>query len=106
MANYKTPGVYVEEISTLPPSVGQVPTAIPAFIGYTEKANKRGANLFNEPTYVSSLLEYREIFGGAYIPTDISVKLDDEKGISSVEFGKRFYFFDSINPSYWMTELF
>ena len=40
MANYKTPGVYVEEISTLPPSVGQVPTAVPAFVGYTAKAIK------------------------------------------------------------------
>ena len=35
---YKTPGVYVEEISIFPPSVAQVETAIPAFIGYTEKA--------------------------------------------------------------------
>ena len=35
MATYKTPGVYVEEISTLPPSVAEVSTAIPAFIGCT-----------------------------------------------------------------------
>lgn len=35
MASYKTPGVYVEEISTLPPSVAEVATAVPAFIGYT-----------------------------------------------------------------------
>ena len=34
---YKTPGVYVEEIVKFPPSVAQVETAIPAFIGYTEK---------------------------------------------------------------------
>ncbi|MCB9230933.1 MAG: phage tail sheath family protein [Bacteroidia bacterium] len=33
---YKTPGVYVEEISKLPPSVAEVSTAIPAFIGYTQ----------------------------------------------------------------------
>jgi len=33
---YKTPGVYVEEISTFPPSVAEVATAIPAFIGYTQ----------------------------------------------------------------------
>jgi len=38
--NYKTPGVYVEEISKLPPSVAQVETAIPAFIGFTEKGEK------------------------------------------------------------------
>ena len=37
MTIYKTPGVYVEEISTLPPSVAEVSTAIPAFFGYTEK---------------------------------------------------------------------
>ena len=37
MTTYKTPGVYVEEISTLPPSVAEVSTAVPAFIGYTEQ---------------------------------------------------------------------
>ncbi len=33
----KTPGVYVKEIRTLPPSVAGLDTAIPVFIGYTEK---------------------------------------------------------------------
>ena len=49
MADYKTPGVYVEEISTLPPSVGQVPTAVPAFIGYTEKASRNGEKFTKFP---------------------------------------------------------
>jgi phage tail sheath protein FI len=40
-ANYRTPGVYIEEISKFPPSVAQVETAIPAFIGYTEKAREK-----------------------------------------------------------------
>ena len=40
MTSYKTPNVYVEEISTFPPSVAEVSTAIPAFIGYTEKGGK------------------------------------------------------------------
>lgn len=57
--NYKTPGVYVEEIAKFPPSVAQVETAIPAFIGYTEKGPK------NEPTRISSMLEYEAIFGKA-----------------------------------------
>ena len=35
MATYRTPGIYVEEKSTLPPSVAEVATAVPAFIGYT-----------------------------------------------------------------------
>ncbi|SDI23098.1 hypothetical protein SAMN05421846_105122 [Chryseobacterium taeanense] len=57
--NYKTPGAYVEEIAKFPPSVAQVETAIPAFIGYTEKGPK------NEPTRISSMLEYETIFGEA-----------------------------------------
>ena len=38
MPDYKTPGVYIEEISTLPPSIAATETALPVFIGYTEKA--------------------------------------------------------------------
>ncbi len=56
MSTYKTPGVYVEEVSTLPPSVAEVSTAIPAFIGYTE----RGSGVAR----IRSLLEYEERFGG------------------------------------------
>jgi phage tail sheath protein FI len=57
--NYKTPGVYVEEIAKFPPSVAQVETAIPAFIGYTAEGPK------NEPTRISSMLEYETLFGKA-----------------------------------------
>lgn len=35
-----TPGVYIDEISTIPPSVAEVESAIPAFIGYTEVAKQ------------------------------------------------------------------
>ena len=38
---YKTPGVYVEEITKLPPSVAEVDTAVPAFVGYTEFGRQR-----------------------------------------------------------------
>ena len=67
MANYKTPGVYDEEISKLPASVAPVATAIPAFIGYTEKSEKNGEPLATAtPVRIMSLLEYEEIFGGAF----------------------------------------
>ncbi|RKD88370.1 phage tail sheath family protein [Mangrovibacterium diazotrophicum] len=67
MAIYKTPGVYVEEISKLPASVAPVATAIPAFIGYTEKREKDGETLpANKPVRVTSMLEFEEIFGGAF----------------------------------------
>ena len=63
--SYKTPGVYVEEISKLPPSVAQVETAIPAFIGYTATNIYNGLPLLNKPTRIKSLKEYEEIFGFA-----------------------------------------
>ncbi len=65
MATYRTPGVYVEEISTLPPSVAEVATAIPAFIGYTEKGSGRVER-------IKTLLEYENIFGKAQ-PTTFTV---------------------------------
>ena len=65
MPTYKTPNVYVEEISTFPPSVAEVSTAIPAFIGYTEKAQRGSEDLTNIPTRISSLLDYETLFGKA-----------------------------------------
>lgn len=64
MANYKTPGVYIQEISTLPASIAGVETAIPAFIGYTERATENGndTKLRFKATRISSMLEYEEIF--------------------------------------------
>ncbi|MGO4710327.1 hypothetical protein AB4Y90_14710 [Chryseobacterium sp. 2TAF14] len=61
--NYKTPGVYVEELAKFPPSVAQVETAIPAFIGHTADGPR------NEPTRISSMLEYETIFGKAKAET-------------------------------------
>jgi uncharacterized protein len=64
MAEYKTPGVYIEEIPHLPPSIASVETAIPAFIGYTEKAQWKEANdLHLTPRRIDSLLEYEQYFG-------------------------------------------
>ena len=58
---YKTPGVFVEEIPKLPPSVAQVETAIPAFIGYTEKAmNLAPDDLVKIPKKIGSMVEYEQ----------------------------------------------
>ncbi|MCT8339863.1 phage tail sheath family protein [Flavobacteriaceae bacterium TK19130] len=75
--SYKTPGVYVEEISTFPPSVAQVETAIPAFVGFTQKAEKNGEDLTDEPTRITSLLEYERWFGKAQNETGIAVSIQD-----------------------------
>ncbi|OXB06250.1 phage tail sheath C-terminal domain-containing protein [Flavobacterium pectinovorum] len=80
---YKTPGVYIEEIVKFPPSVAQVETAIPAFIGYTEKAtNKINGDLKLQPTRITSLLEYERFFGFAKPETTISVTINDVSGNS------------------------
>ncbi|MFH1373529.1 MAG: phage tail sheath C-terminal domain-containing protein [bacterium] len=64
MPTYKTPDVYVREISVFPPSVAEVETAIPAFIGYTEKAMEKAANdLILKPTKIYSLKEYERYYG-------------------------------------------
>ncbi|AXT53600.1 phage tail sheath family protein [Aquimarina sp. BL5] len=66
MPTYNTPGVYIEEISTLPASVAPVATAIPAFIGYTKlTADEDGVDLKFKPQRITSMLEYVELFGGA-----------------------------------------
>jgi len=84
--SYKTPGVYVEEISKFPPSVAQVETAIPAFIGYTEKATKEiDGDLELIPTRISSLIDYESYFGKALDETTIEVLIDDkyENGVTT-----------------------
>ncbi|MFP9114617.1 phage tail sheath family protein [Flavobacterium sp. RHBU_3] len=60
MSEIKTPGVYVEEVSKFPPSVAQVETAVPTFIGYTQTSP---AALV--PKRITSLVEYETYFGGA-----------------------------------------
>lgn len=65
--NYMTPGVYIEEVNAFPGSVVEVATAVPAFIGYTEKASRKGKSILMEPTRITSLKEYHEFFGGAFV---------------------------------------
>lgn len=58
--SYQTPGVIVKEISTLPNSVVQVSTAIPAIFGYTAIGTP------GKPLRITSLKEYETFFGGPY----------------------------------------
>jgi len=64
MPTYRAPDVYVEEISTFPPSVADVDTAIPAFIGYTDTATKNvDGDLTLKPTRISSFKEFETYYG-------------------------------------------
>ena len=74
MATYKTPNVYVEEISVFPPSVAEVETAIPAFIGFTASARKAvDDDLRLKPTRIKSLMDYEQYFGKA---KEYEIKVD------------------------------
>lgn len=94
MPTYKTPNVYVEEIATLPPSVVPVATAVPAFIGCTEKAGN-AHEYQGKPIRISSLLDYTTTFGGAY-PTDFTVNLDAQERIAQITAGNG----SSVIPTY------
>lgn len=98
MAVVKTPGVYVEEISIFPPSVAEVATAIPAFIGYTEFALDTNLKPITEPVKITSLLEYSTFFGAGYPVKDYSVKVDTTASntIKSAVPDKRYFLYDII----------
>ncbi|MDX1998907.1 MAG: phage tail sheath C-terminal domain-containing protein [Thermoanaerobaculia bacterium] len=64
----RTPGVYVTELSAFPPSVVGIQTAVPAFIGYTEKAEVSGKPVLGKAIKIGSLADYQAIFGAGFRP--------------------------------------
>lgn len=59
MAEYLSPGVYVEEYDNSPRSIEGVGTSAAGFVGLAEKGNVVGA-----PTLVTNFAEFRKLFGG------------------------------------------
>lgn len=59
----KTPGVYVVEKNAFPNAVVEVATAVPAFVGYTQKHEEKGRSLKGVPRRVTSMAEFEAIFG-------------------------------------------
>src|SRR4051812_49427796 len=79
VVQYKTPGVYVEELDAFPPSIVGVETAVPAFIGYTEKAEQGGRSVLKRPVRISSMVDYVAIFGGPFDYLFDVTPADDKK---------------------------
>jgi phage tail sheath protein FI len=84
---YKTPGVYVAEESSFGSSIISNPTAIPSFIGFTERTLNsignelnliKGSTIVREPILVQSLLEYQTAFGEADVSGIIDVTEDND----------------------------
>ncbi len=80
MAEYLSPGVYVEEVDRGPKPIEGVGTAMAAFVGFTEKAEWQRMvdgemvteNLLNKPQLITNWSQYVQRFGsfveGAYLP--------------------------------------
>jgi len=83
MSSFLTPDVYTEEVSVLPQSVAGVSTSVPAFIGFTEKAEKDKKSLSDMAVRISTFLEFKEMFGGAQKAT-FEVLIDDDEQLQKL----------------------
>ena len=95
-----TPGVYIQEMNAFSSSVVSVPTAIPAFVGYTAKAMRGTKSLLNKPTRISSLAEYVEFFGGGPKTTYTIEENDATRYKLTADEGKEFYLYNSMRLFY------
>jgi uncharacterized protein len=91
MATYLTPGVYVEEIPTIPGSVAPLATAVPAFVGYTEKGYPVGwltttVTLPPVVKRITSFMEYEAFFGGPYAEI-FKAEFTEATGVVVVDLG-------------------
>ncbi|ACE06419.1 hypothetical protein Aasi_1074 [Candidatus Amoebophilus asiaticus 5a2] len=66
--NLKTPGVYIVEKDTGANAVVQVATAVPVFIGFTERAEINGKSFHMKPVHINSLSEFEIFYGKAPVP--------------------------------------
>jgi len=111
MANYRAPGVYVEEISSFPPSVVAVETAVPAFIGHTVRRPERPLppdmvaadpeeDRPIQPVKIGSLLEFEELFGRGVPPTIDRIELDDNHQFVRAGLTQTFYLYSAVQLFY------
>jgi uncharacterized protein len=86
-----TPGVYIEERNAFPNSVAAIPTAVPAFIGYTEKTTKDGESLINKPVRITSLGEFHTVFGAGFSTTFVLKEAENPSNGYDLAVGGKFY---------------
>lgn len=110
LSQLRTPGVYVDEINLLPPSVAAVETAIPAFFGYTEFCKDelgRTVTAFPNIRRIVSMLEYEQYFGKAPAqPITVNVTGRDITGVTvsplvyNMHYALSMYFANGGGPCY------
>lgn len=101
MPTYRTPDVYIEEISVFPPSVAEVETAIPAFVGYTANDTLITAgDLVKSPRRIKSLLEYEAYFGKGPIYTVTQASIDEAGNFMTADISNSYFMYDSLRLFY------
>jgi phage tail sheath protein FI len=78
----QTSGINIARKNTFPNSMMEVATAIPAFVGYTEKAIDGNVSLKNVPYRITSLKEFQTYFGG--------LSNDSEESVEGIESNVRY----------------
>jgi len=87
----KTPGVYIVEKNAFPNSVVEVATAVPAFIGYTRRADNAGKSLLNKPWRIGSMAEYHQYFGFGPDPKFAIAEMTDPNAVAAFHAGTKDY---------------
>jgi phage tail sheath protein FI len=83
MGTMKTPGVYIVEKKAFPNTVVEVATAVPAFNGYTEKADNKGKSLDNKAWRITSMAEFHDYYGYAPKPKFSIVEDNEDAGVEA-----------------------
>ena len=112
----KTPGVYINEPDSFPPSIVGVETAVPAFIGYTARAAEDRKAVTGVPVRIGSMADYERVFGGAFrkvcfLSSAPAGSTDRDLGKVTLDEGRttyhlvesgeaRFYLYDSLRHFY------
>ncbi|NJC24673.1 phage tail sheath family protein [Neolewinella antarctica] len=97
LSSLKVPGVYVQEVSLLPPSVAAVATSVPAFLGYTERQPEGTAGF---PVRVESMLEFTSLFGGPPTIQFDGVTLNARGEVSTTVASLPYYLYQSLRLFY------
>jgi hypothetical protein len=97
MPIYQSPGFYLEEVIPAPARAGAEETAVPAFLGYTEKAlDQKGLPLDFVPVLIRSMVDYMERFGGP-APYSLSEIHTDVRGnVLDTDLNHQYFTYDAV----------
>lgn len=96
MPTYRTPDIYIEEIPLFPPSIAEVETAIPVFIGHTRFAEYKGKSLSKKTVRITSLMEFHERFGQRPPAKIEKIVISDNNRVEKVHQEVSYNLYDSL----------